>query len=96
MGNNKISLLDPRGVPATAQVAIAQRLDDLNGKVVGILSNRKPNADIFLGRIEELLRERYAFAEILKREKGVSTPVSEEVLNELVEWCDFVINAIGD
>ena len=96
MANKKISLLDPRGVPATAQVAMAQRVDNLNGKVAGILSNRKPNADIFLERVEELLKERYTFAEILKREKGISTPVPEGVVNELAERCDFVINAIGD
>ncbi len=53
-------VLSPEGKAqiSAARVAALPRFADLNGKVVGLLDNSKPNADKLEERFAQLLRER--------------------------------------
>ena len=104
MADKTIFVLDPTAKANIPRQEMAPRLEDLEGKRIGFLNNGKPNADIFLVKIEELLSERYHFNGILRRRKiggvdkggsaGAGAP--EEMIAEFVEKCDVVVNAIGD
>lgn len=92
-----IQVLNPTGKANVPEVAMAPRPDSLEGKVVGLLDNTKANADVFLSRVEELLREKFRVAEIMRRRKPTaSRAMPDGMLEELTTRCDLVINAFGD
>ena len=70
-------------------------MSELKGKVVGFLHNGKPNADILLARLADLLRERYDLAQARTRSKPRVTEPAE-FIEELAGECHGVVNALGD
>ncbi|BAS26213.1 hypothetical protein LIP_0356 [Limnochorda pilosa] len=59
-------LVNPEGVVAIEPVNIAERIDTLEGKTVGLKWNGKPNGNLFLDRIAELLEENVEGVNIIK------------------------------
>ena len=101
MTTKTIEVLNPTARAAVAELEIAHRLDDLNGKVIGFLDNDKPNFSIFLSRVEELLCRDFKFAEIVHTDKGVvgsgaASPLPEKYKKQLIEKCDLVVNGMCD
>ncbi|MBI2958450.1 MAG: hypothetical protein HYY32_06355 [Chloroflexi bacterium] len=98
MTTRTITVLDPTGNPTVKGGAIAHRLPDLNGKVVGFLWNSKPNADLLLLRIREQLSKRFHFAGTNWYQKPLaSIPARASVNQDLMHAADhLVINAVGD
>lgn len=101
MTTDYIEVLDPTSMPRVAEKRVASYLDDLDGKVIGFLWNRKPNGDLLLRRIEERLSQRFKFKEVIRREKlpstgGASWPASAELLDGIAAKCHLVVNAVGD
>ncbi|MFC2001020.1 hypothetical protein ACFLUZ_00760 [Chloroflexota bacterium] len=97
MATKTITVLDPAVEPKTKDFRMAVRPDNLEGKVVGLLWNRKPNGDVLLDRLSQLLDEKYHLAQSVRCDKHVaSMPATEEQLSELATKCDFVITAVGD
>ena len=93
----QIEVLDPRGVTGSIEQLDVPYLDTLRGKRVGVLENRKPNADILLAQIAELLREKYGVADVVLRAKeGSDAPATDALLDELARTCDAVICGTGD
>lgn len=90
-------------------VPVAQSSEDItkNGnthvekpgrKRIGLFWNRKPNGDVLLNRLGELLKGKHPDMEIVWL-KGKSDPAREapvEALNEASQKCDLVILAVGD
>lgn len=72
----------------------ASRDHDLAAKRIGLLDNSKPNADIFLDRVGELLKQKFPGIELFPRRKMTRTEA--DCLQELTETCDFVISAFAD
>ncbi|MDE3077936.1 MAG: hypothetical protein KGJ86_21135, partial [Chloroflexota bacterium] len=68
----------------------------LAGLRVGLLDNVKTNADAFLDRVEERLRERYQVAEFARRTKPQAGQACPPHMFEALAQCDVVINAFGD
>lgn len=90
-------LMDPRGAPRIGARALTPRLDTLNGKTIGLLDNGKPNFNLFLADLAQLLRARYPSVRIVERMKPiVPRPVPKEMLAELAESCDAVVTGLGD
>ena len=91
-----LEILSP--IPArqrAPETPIAPRLERLEGCVLGVIDNRRPNADLLLERLVALLRERARPREILVRRKPTVTEAAPFV-DEFVTRCDAVINAVVD
>jgi hypothetical protein len=92
-------VLSPEGKAhsSAARVLALPPFADLRGKVVGLLDNSKPNADTLEERFEQLLRERFGVAGVVKRRKLTAQQgAPEDVLDELAAQSDFVISGLGD
>jgi hypothetical protein len=89
-------LLNPLGFGAKESKALAPRLTTLQGKTIGLLDIGFPNGNLFLDRLEELLKERCGVAEVVRRAKpSPARPAKKEVREELVSQCDAVIEALS-
>lgn len=93
--SSKISLFVPEGRVKAVPVSPAPHLGEVKGKVVAFMQNGKPNADILLARLADLMREKHGAAEALLKAKPRATEPAEFV-DELAKECHGVVNAIGD
>ena len=92
-----IEVLDPTGKARVQEVPLAPRITTMESGVAGFLNNSKPNADIFLARIRDLLMQKYRLQDVLWISKqSASTSGTEQHLAQLRDRCHFVINAWGD
>ena len=92
-------ILNPEGKAQTCATRVASlpRFADLNGKVVGLLDNSKPNADKLEERFAELLRERLDVAKVVRRRKLTAQQgAPKEYLDELAAQADFILSGLGD
>ncbi len=90
-----IDLVDPVGVPLHRPAGpIAQRLTTLDGVRLALLDNRRPNADLFLDRLDLQLRERSSPKEIRRFRKPV-VQLPAPFLDELATY-DAVVVAMVD
>jgi len=91
-----IVVLDPTAEEEAEIHPLAPRRGSLNGLRVGFLDNSKERADEILKRLQELLAERYEFAETIWRRKALYTQKApDELLREIARSCDVVVTAVG-
>ena len=93
--SSKVALLVPEGRVRALPIALPPRLGELKGKVIAFLQNGKPNADILLSRLADLMQKKYSLAEVRSRAKPRVTEPAE-FIEELAHECQGVVNAIGD
>ena len=92
-----IQILDPRLEEVPEEIGVSAVLPSLEGKVVGLLENRKYHADAFLEELQSVLVQKYHAKKVIYRSKfSFSAPCAEETLDELIEECDAVIHGIAD
>lgn len=92
-------VLSPEGKAqsSAAKVASLPQFADLRGKVIGLLDNSKPNADKLGERFEQLLRENYGVAGVVKRRKLTAQQgAPKQYLDELAAQADFILSGLGD
>ena len=92
-------VLSPEGKAQTsaARIASLPRFADLRGKVVGLLDNSKPNADKLEERFEQLLRERFGVAGVVRRRKITAQQgAPKPYLDQLAAQADFILSGLGD
>ena len=87
-------LMNPCGMVQHGDAPLADRHPVTAKTVVGLFSNQKANADLFLDNIETLLAGRYRGIEFVRFRKVASMPAdfSDEFLNR----CHVVAAAFGD
>jgi hypothetical protein len=92
---NPIRVLVPLGSAAVEVKPLARRRPSLAGLRVGILDNSKPNADVLLARVAELLAERAgARPAAVWRKPGASNPAT--VIDEVAGAADVVLTGSAD
>ena len=93
-----LKILDPTvSADAPTDVAVAKRVPDLEGKVLGLLHNGKVNGDRLLQLVGEHLATRYGLRDVIAVRKPSASRVAEDViLDRLARECDAVVTAIGD
>ncbi len=70
MGNETVELVmpTPRGeIGSKRFYPLAPRPDDLSGKKIALVHNKKAGADIFLDAVEGLLKQKYSDLTFLKQ-----------------------------
>ena len=92
-----IEILDPCPEDVPEEVGLSRHLSSLEGKVVGLLENRKHHADSFLLELQKVLKQEYRAKKVVYNTKfSFSTPCAEETLTAMVEECDAMVHAIAD
>ena len=91
---NLIKLVNPVGERAVARVALARRLDSLHGKSIGFIDNIKPNANLFIQYVGEMMREDYPDTEMHTVRKNFTS--SKLIAHELEGRVQALVNAWGD
>ena len=90
-----MDVLDPRGAAPTDAKPAARRPASLRGLRIGVLDNSKPNADVLLGRVAELLAERVGGASIRRWTKpGASRPATNH--DEIAAAVDVALTGSAD
>jgi hypothetical protein len=91
-----IIVLDPTASSEAQPNQLAPRLSSLQGRKLGVLDNRKANADRLFDLVETILRERYAAEVVVRCQKpDFSRPAPDSMLHDLRE-CEAVITGVGD
>jgi hypothetical protein len=91
-----LQVLDPtnEAIPLVGQPA--GRLDTLQGKTVGIISNGKEGTKAFFAHLDRMLREELGVANVVTRVKSnYSAPADPHIAAEIAGW-DAVVSGIGD
>ena len=94
---NELVTLDPRGGSIHEDTGIALRPDSLDGLVIGLLSNNKPNSELLLRDVAGMLKQQYAVKDVIEANKGSHRiPAPAEMIADLSERCDVVITATAE
>ncbi|MCH8826020.1 MAG: hypothetical protein IIB16_03605 [Chloroflexi bacterium] len=94
---DEVVTLDPRDTSTTQSAGIAPRPGSLDGKVIGLLSNNKPNSELLLRGVSDLLREKYSLKEVVEANKGTHRlPAPQDIVDDLVARCDAVVVATAE
>ncbi len=84
--------------PVAAQVRskyrLAERPASLAGKTVGLFWNMKRQGDVALGRLAELIGNRYEGVKYLWYSN--TQPAPAELVQKAIKECDVVIGTSGD
>ena len=91
---NMIKLVSPVGQRQAARVALARRLDSLEGKSIGFIDNIKPNANLFIQYVEEMMRADYPGITTYTVRKNFTS--SKLIAHELEGRVEALVNAWGD
>ena len=92
-----IQILDPCPEDVPEELGLSRQLPGLEGKVIGLLENRKHHADSFLQELQKVLEQEYRAKKVVYSTKfSFSAPCAEETLDAMVEECDAVVHAIAD
>ena len=92
-----IQILDPRPEDVPEERGVSSEIPSLDGKVVGLLENRKYHADSFLLELQRVLEEDYKAKKVVYASKFTfSMPCADETIDSLVEECDAVVHGIAD
>ena len=87
-------LMNPCGIVASEDMPLASRGAREGPTVIGLFSNQKANADLFLDNIQALLSGRFDEVEFLRGQKSASVP--GEFTDEFLNRCHMVAAAFGD
>lgn len=92
-----IQILDPRPEEIPEERELSGQIPSLEGKVIGLLENRKYHADAFLQELQKVLEKDYGAKEVVYARKFTfSAPCADDTIDSLVERCDVVIHGIAD
>ena len=93
---DELITLDPRNTPEQSQV-VAARPTTLDGTVLGLLSNNKPNSEDLLGMVADLVGKAYDIRAVVVANKSTHRiPAPADLLDDLASRCDVVITATAE
>lgn len=88
-------LMDPTAELSPAVRERLPRLDDLQGKTVGLLDISKARGDVFLDRLSELFKEKGVTVNRY-RKPTFSRIAPAKLKQKIVSECDAVIEGLAD
>lgn len=91
-----IEVLDPTYGDNTTEFALAPRPTDLQGRIVGIISNGKHGTRPFFDAIENELLANYGVSEVVRVTKSnYSAPADPHIIDAAQHW-HALIAGVGD
>jgi len=96
MTGGSITILDPVSIPTVKRLGLNPRLTSLQGVHIAVVDNTKPNFDIFMDRVQEIMEERFGAIFHRYRKPGRTVGVTHQVMDEIKEKCQFAITGLGD
>lgn len=75
-------------------IALAPRLSSFDGRTIGLLWNAKPNGDIALKRVGELIQQQ--FPNVTVSFYSGSVPCETSLLRQAAQECDAVVACTAD
>ena len=91
-----MELVNPMNETAREAGRPAPRLAGLKGKTIALLDISKPGGSVFLGRIEQVLKERYGAAGVIREMKPTFAKPAPPSVLERLRGVDAVIEALAD
>ncbi len=92
-----LEILVPVAEDVPEEIGLTSSLSGLEGKVVGLLENRKYHADTFMQELEQTLLNDYGVKKVVYNRKATySAAHPDEKLEALLRDCDAIIHAIAD
>jgi len=92
-----LRLVDPAAEVEATSIAIAPRLDTLEGKRIALIDNTKHNAERFLEATSDILANKYGVAGFdYFRKFSASVPTPPEVVECLTRSCDALVHGVAD
>ncbi len=89
-------VLDPTLEKAAPAGQPAPRLDSLEGKTIGFISNGKEGTKGFFRHLDEMLRRDFGVKDVVLRTKSnYSAPADPHIVDEIRKW-DAVVTGLGD
>lgn len=93
----QVLVVAPIGIPSGNRVERSAPLESLDGLVVGILDNTKPNFNHLTEELVGQLQQRFRIKEIVRhRKSNPAVSAKPAMLQELVQRCDLVITGSAD
>ena len=92
-----LQVYDPVAPCLTQPQKSRQSLDNLAGKTIGFIDNSKPNFNLLVEDLSQLLIEKHGVkAVVMRRKRSASQGLPEAMMNELVAQTDAIITGSGD
>ena len=92
-----VEILVPVAEDVPEEIGLTASLSGLEGKVVGLLENRKYHADTFMQELERTLLDDYGVKKVVYARKATySAAHPNDKLEALLAECDAIIHAIAD
>lgn len=91
-----VQIIDPTDERVPVRRKITPRPEAISG-VVALLDISKPRGNVLIDRLEERLHERLPGVTIKRYRKPTYTkPAPDALRRQIMEECDFVIEALAD
>ena len=91
-----MEILDPTHETEPIGGEAPARLESMEGRTVGVVSNGKEGTKAFFAHMEDILRSEYGVADVVQRVKlNYSAPAEHELMQEAMGW-DAVLSGVGD
>jgi hypothetical protein len=91
-----ITVLDPSYEEAASAFELPARPATLAGTTVGIISNGKAGTRPFFDHLEQLLRDEWGVADVIRRTKSnYSAPAEAALIDEAAGWA-VLFAGVGD
>ncbi len=91
-----MKIYTPAGRIAPPSTGRALSPDDLRGKRIGILDNRKPNAGVLLNRLAQRLSEQTGAELVAVESKNAAIAAPDEVMGRLIAEVELVLTGSAD
>jgi hypothetical protein len=91
-----ITLVHPGNEKVATAATPPPRLSTLSGKKIGLLDISKPGGSHFLDRMEQLLRQSYGAADVVRVKKPTYTKNAPQAIIDQLRGMDAVIEGLAD
>jgi hypothetical protein len=92
-----ITVLAPTAKPPAVTGALSARWSSIDPRTIALVSNSKPNVEVFFNTLDEELKTRFAGLTLRRYAKVTSgVPAEPALLDEVAAACGAAVVGVGD